>query len=400
MDMYGIIKHIATENDYVAFSKCVNSAVCTEETLQTIKRITLKNIQFAHMGQLIIHEGICYASFIQNPGDDGELHSSITSGIVLAVFSLEGIMSDTFDPEYDITFYPVGSKGDICADYRACSIFKDNSMCLVGDQLYICFSFIAEDNCSHIFRKVFDISKKIWKDEVITVLKYKEQTYDFTDQTLNIIYEDNGLAPRAKGLIELVSAWNEYQGEYYATGVTIDGPNNGFVVKTSDFETMTLVDVVPFNDMGTAEIASYIHKDKLFVACRQDYGIPYLYLGLMDLKSGEWKQHYKVPDGNSRPWFFEYKHELYLLHTVEEMYRRYTNISRIRTLDTAYDFFNNRIPIEVMATIKDCGSYFATAVYNDEVYFVSTKDTECFGKLSMHFYDPDSVNRKLATFFK
>ena len=85
MDMYGIIKHIATENYYVAFSKCVNSAVCTEETLQTIKRITLKNIQFAHMGQLIIHEGICYASFIQNPGDDGELHSSITSGIVLEI---------------------------------------------------------------------------------------------------------------------------------------------------------------------------------------------------------------------------------------------------------------------------------------------------------------------------
>lgn len=399
MDMYGTFKHIATENYYVALSKCLNSAVCTEETQKTIKRITVKSIKYAHMGQLVIHEGICYASFIQNPGDDGEGHSSTTSGIVLAVFSLERIMSDDFDSERDIVFYPIGSKGDLCAGYRACSIFKDNSMCLVGDQLYICFSFIAEDNRSHIFRKVFDISQRIWKDEVLTVLQYKEQTYDFSDHSLNIIYEDKGIAPRAKGLIELVSAWNEYHGEYYATGVTIDGPNNGFVVKTSDFQTMTLVDIVPFNDMGTAEIASYIYKDKLFVACRQDYGIPYLYLGFMDLKTGEWKQYYKVPDGNSRPWFFEYNHELYLLHTIEELNRRYTNISRIRTLDTAYNFFNDRIPVEIMATIKDCGSYFATAVYNNEIYFVATKDTESFGRLSMHFHDPDSVNRKLARLF-
>lgn len=85
---------------------------------------------------------------------------------------------------------------------------------------------------------------------------------------------------------------------------------------------------------------------------------------------------------------------------MEELNRRYTNISRIRTLDTEYDFFNNRIPIEIMATIKDCGSYFATSVYNDEVYFVSTKDTESFGKLSMHFHDPDSVNQKLISFFR
>lgn len=400
MDIYGTFKHMATENYYVVLSKCLNSSVCTEETQQTIKRITSKSIKYAHMGQLIIHEGICYASFIQNPGDDGEGHSSTTSGIVLAVFSLKQIMSDDFDPERDIEFYPVGSKGDLCAGYRACSIFKDNSMCLVDDQLFICFSFIAEDGCSHIFRKVFDILQKIWKDEVLTVLKYKEQTYDFSDQSLNIIYKDKEMVPRAKGLIELVSAWSEYHGEYYATGVTIDGPNNGFVVKTSDFKTMTLVDIVPFNDMGTAEIASYIYKDKLFVACRQDYGIPYLYLGFMDLKTGEWKQYYKVPDGNSRPWFFEYNNDLYLLHTVEELNRRYTNISRIRTLDTEYDFFNNRIPIEIMATIKDCGSYFATSVYNDEVYFVSTKDTESFGKLSMHFHDPDSVNQKLISFFR
>ena len=197
-----------------------------------------------------------------------------------------------------------------------------------------------------------------------------------------------------------MSEWSEYKGEYYATGITIDGPNNGFVVKTSDFKIMQLVDVVPFNDMGASEIASYIFKGKLFVACRQLESIPYMYIGFMDLEKREWKQFYKIPDGNSRPWFFEHNGDLYLLNTIEEMYRRYTNISRVRVTDGQWDFFNDFMPIEVMATIKDCGCYFATAQHNGDIYFVCTQNTESFGKLSLDFYDPDTVNRKLLQLFK
>ena len=108
--------------------------------------------------------------------------------------------------------------------------------------------------------------------------EFEGKTYDFSDETINILYRAKGLPARAQGLIELVSAWSEYNGEYYATGVTIGGPNNGFVVKTADFCTMTLVDAVPFNDMGDAEIASCVFADRLYVACRQAYGHPYLYL--------------------------------------------------------------------------------------------------------------------------
>ena len=89
MEQYGIYKNMATENHYVSLAKSLNSAVITEETQKTMRRITLPHIQYAHMGQLIIHDGVCYASFIQNPGDDGEEHGSTTSGVVLAVFSLE-----------------------------------------------------------------------------------------------------------------------------------------------------------------------------------------------------------------------------------------------------------------------------------------------------------------------
>ena len=53
-----------------------------------------------------------------------------------------------------------------------------------------------------------------------------------------------------------------------------------------------------------------------------------------------------------------------------------------------------------VATIKDCGFYFATAVEGDRVYFVCTKDTESFGELSMDFYDPDEVNERLLEIFQ
>ena len=113
-----------------------------------------------------------------------------------------------------------------------------------------------------------------------------------------------------------------------------------------------------------------------------------------------WLHYYRLPDGNVRPWFFEYKNELYLLNTIEERRRRYTNISKIRTWDVPQRFFANFNPAEVVATIKDCGFYFATATYGDDIYYVATHETESFGKLCLHFFDDDEVNEKLLSMFE
>lgn len=401
MNDYGLFRRLCDDNAYYSLARTLSSAESTAQTQKTLKRITQKHIRYAHMGQLIIENGICYSTFIQNPGDDSEHHYSHSSGVVLAVFSLEKIQSADFDADRDIEFFKLGGLGDFCAGYQAVSIFKDNSMCLVGNLLHICFSFITDDGNSHIFRKTFDISGKTWVDEAKVILMYSGKEYDFSDASLNEIYRDKGFAPRAEGLIEMVSAWSQYQNEYYATGLAIEHPNNGFVVKTRDFRIMELVDIIPFNDMGMAEIASYIFMDRLFVACRQDYGIPYIYLGSLNLKKMEWEHYYKIPDGNSRPWFFEKNGELFLLNTAEERNRRYMNISRVRTLDNfPQQFFNDHHPVELMATLKNCGSYIATAEYNGDIYFVVSHKTESFGKLCLHFYDEDEVNRKFLSLFK
>ena len=394
-EIYSLYKSEQADNYYSYLAKLLNSEKFTSETQKSMKDISDVGVQYCHMGQLIINDGICYASYLQNTGDDGEDHTSTTSGVVLAIFPLDRAMSSDFDAEEDIEFYLVGSLGDSCAGLTAASIYKDNSMCLVGNKMYICFSFTADDGLSYIFSKAFDITKKEWVEENLVKLNYKGTLYDFTDKSINIVYKDKGLPERARSLIELVSQWSEYKGEYYATGITIGGSNNGFIVKTKDFKTMTLVDAIPFNDYGESEVSSYIYKGKLFVACRQQNGKPYMYLGYLDLDTLTWGHYYKIADGNSRPWFFEKGGSLYLLHTTEEIYRRYTNISRIRVTDHDYNMMGDIHPIDTVATIKNCGSYFATCTYNNEVYFVCTQNTEKFGKLCLDFYNEDTVNNML-----
>lgn len=400
MENYGIFKHLCNENDYSAMAKFLSSARCSKETRKTLKPITHKNICFGHMGQLLIKDGIAYASFLQNYGDDGESHASTTNNVVLSVFSVDKAMADDFDPDKDVLVYPIGNKGDSCAGYTASSIYKDNSMCLIGDTLYICFSFTAEDGISRTFCKSFDIQSRTWLNETVVTLQYQGQNMDFSDASLNKIYESIGIEPRAKSLIELVSAWNEYQGEYYATGITCGGPCHGFIVKTKDFCTMEFVDTVPFNDMGTAEIGSYIFQDKLYVACRQDYSIPYLYLGALNLKTMKWDKHYKLADGNARPWFFEYKDELYLWNTCAEAHRRYANISKVRTTKDTYPFYDDFHPVEIMATLKDCGYYYSTAMHNGDIYYVSSTGLISFGKLCLDFFDEDEISEKLLSMFE
>lgn len=389
---YGIFKELCSENCFNSLSRAVSSQLSTAATLPTLKRITHSNIKYAHMGQLVIKDGICYSTFIQNTGDDGEQPYSETSEVVLAVFSLEKATSDSFLPDEDVKITRLGGKGDSFAGYKATSIFKDNSMCLCGDDIYITFTFECEDGKAHMFSVRYNIPTDSLLDDAFVKLVYNNEEYDFTDETLNLVYRDKGLPENALSLIELVSSWSEYNGEYYATGITIGKASNGFIVKTKDFKTMTLVDAVPFNNDGIAEIASLIKGDKLYVACRQDYGIPYLLLSFYDLKENRWGDYYRVPDGNVRPWFFEWKGELYLLNTVDEFVRRHTNISKV----TTNFYLSNKTPVETALTLKDCGSYYAVAESGGRLYYVCSRNTLSFGEMKLDIRTPEEVNSRLV----
>ena len=87
-NVHGIFKQLAFDNHYTSLAKTVSSEISSRETAKTIKCITHSNIPYAHMGQLVIKDGMCYASFLQNTGDDNEQTYSKTGTVVMSIFSL------------------------------------------------------------------------------------------------------------------------------------------------------------------------------------------------------------------------------------------------------------------------------------------------------------------------
>ena len=395
---YGVFKRFATENHYTDLAKALNSAATTRDTKATIRPVTRKGIVYGHMSQLVIKDGICYATFIENPGNDGEKLYSRTSRIVLAVFPLERALSPDFEPEKDIVYRQIGGLGGTCAGFTAKSIFKCNSMCLVGDEIYILFCFQTEDGRFRIFRKVYDIPTGTFGKEKALNLAYGEKVFPFDDAGVNAIYAAEGRTPAGNDVVEVVSNWSEYNGEYYATFLVTSPPNCGLVVKTADFETVRFVSTIPGNEHGTAEASSYIWHDTLFVACRQDYFLPYMMLTAYDLKSGKWYDPNWIEDGTSRPWFFEKDGELYLINTTEEYLRRYANISRI-VVKPQWKLAG--YAIDTVGTLYGCGFYFAVTEYGGRLFFLSSgpvgNHLVRFGELKLTEYDTAAVNGKFLS---
>lgn len=392
-DFYGIFKNFSIQNGYSLLSLIANSAKSTSLTSQSLKKVTKNDVAFGHMGQLVIKDGICYASFLQNIGNDGEATYSKTSELVIAKFLLSDALSNSFSPDANTQIKVIGKLGSACAGHIAKSIYKDNAMCLIGNKLYITFMFISEtDSDAHLFRKVYNINSDTFEDEAVCEIEYKGKTYPFTNSTINMIYEENHLNQNASGIMEIVSEWSEYNSEYYATGINGEKPNNGFVIKTTDFKKFYFVDVLPFNDNGIAEIASIVHDNKLYVACRQNYSLPYLLLNFYDLQNSTWGTPYRIQDGNVRPWFYKKDGALYLINTIEEYYRRYTNISNVLTSG----YLGSSAPIKIIATLYNCGSYIATSEYDGNTYYVCTYNgTIYFGKLDVIQYNDTAINNKL-----
>lgn len=391
-DALSTFDQLVESRNYYALSELMkNSELSTEATTPKLKRITRPEIIYSHMGQLTIKDGICYASFLQNYGKGGEGLREGSSEVVLSVFSLDRALADDFDPSRDTKEYRIGGMGDKFLGYKANSIFKDNSMCLEGDILHITFQFLPDtDDKAHVFKIDFDTRTHEFSGRAECNLIYKGKKMVFCMDALNEIYDAEGYArvnPK-DNIIEMVSQWSGYDGMYYATLECAGNEGtNGMAVRTRDFVDYEFVTIPPFNKDGMAEISSIIKDGRLFVACRQDYGIPYLYLAAYNLEEGTWNIPVKVPDGNSRPWFFIRKGKLYLMNTLDERVRRYMNVSEVTSSAWTWKQGNSRLHVRPLCTIKDCGFYYATAEYQDQIYMVVTKNTLSFGPLNVTSFD-------------
>lgn len=381
-------------NNYKSLSIMCNSAKMTNDALNSLKKITHSDIKYGHMTELVINSGYVYITSLQNSGNDGEGTYSTTAELTLSVFSLDRYNATDFNPDTDVINYKIGKLGEVFANYTAKSIFKDSAMYLIGNNLYITFMFITEeDNIAREFSIVYDIKQQIFKDKNKCSLYYNGSNKDFTLDTINEILVSEGYKQTVKedNIIEMVSQYSEHKGEYYATLVMGKDRNYGMIVKTSDFINFQFVAIPPFNENGNAEIASIIYDNKLFVACRQFYGEPYLLLAYYDIANNDWSDCITVPDGCSRPWFYVHNNELYLMNTIEYYWRGYVNINRIVINEGA------TITLVPQATLKNIGYYYSTFLYNGKIYFATVKNILSFGIISPINYIDDNIQNKLLS---
>lgn len=396
-ELYGIFKKFANDNHYDAFAKVLNSAHITAETKKTMKRL---HDEFGHYSQLAIHKDVCYAAFMHNPGGHNDDTSASGMGLAFATFSLEQGLSVDFDYKKDVNLYRVGGIGSTFAGYKSQTGLVPQSLVLIGDLLYLVLGFESEEEKQWgLFVTVYDTTKKAFINEYQLKLNYKGKVAPYNYEAMNDIYEKEGYQP-IKPSQMLVSHWNEYKGEYYATVVVDCDNESGIIVKTKDFKTIEFVDVVRENTQGSCEVASGIFDGKMYIACRQSWTVPYLIFIRYDIETGAWTNAYKIEDGNSRPMFFVYHDELFLFNTLEEPFgRRYSNISKVRTIKNAHNGKN--APINTIATLFECGDHHSYFIYNDKIYFTATINGRVFfGELKLKEYSPQKVNKKLLDLFK
>ena len=344
-----------------------------------LRRITLDSIQYSHMGQLIIDKkGNCYASFLQKYGSGNERLRSETSEVTLACFPLERALAKDFSPSEDVMFHRIGGMGDTFLGQKAASIFKDNSMCMEGDFIHITFQFLpSTDDIAHLFKTDYNVKTGTFSGEEECLVSYKGSQEPFTIRAISrIIESEGGVPPQIEdNILELVSQWSRYRGWWYASLACAGKTgSNGIIVRTKDFKVMEFVAMPPFNQDGMAEISSIIKDGRIYVACRQNYGIFKLLLSYYDLRRGTWGPVTSITDGNSRPWFFLHRRKLYLMNTPDKP-RKYIDISEL-SLDKG-----SAIEVHRIATLKDCGYYYAVAGHHGQLYMVVTHNTESFGPL-------------------
>jgi len=396
-EYYGLFKKFSNDNHYVSLSKALNSAQTTRGTKPTMKPLTK---ECAHGGFLIIHRDICYTTFIHNYGAYNDDPFSPTLVLELGKFPLERALADDFDFEKDMEVVCFDKREDLTGHLGLTCALKCNSMCLVGDDIYITMGAQMNGKRYGLFSVKYDtLTGGITPAEQFTI-NYRGMEMPLDDETMNRIYLGEGYMRNEETILEATAHWSEYKGEYYTTFSMGGGKHNyGMVVKTKDFKTMDFVSIVRGNDKhGSCEIGSCIHNGLLYAACRQDWGVPYLLLVRYDLEKGEWKEPYAIEDANSRPWLFMYKDELYLYNTIQETYRLYANISKIRTEKCAHNLKN--FPIDTVATIYDCGSYHSFYVYGERIFFVCSRmGLLWFGELKLAQNDPCAVNDRLIELF-
>ena len=193
---YGIFKKATADNHYVSLAKSLNSAHTTKETQPTLKNLTG---ECSHGGYLVIHKGICYASFIHNYTEKND--DPFCSGLVLelGIFPLSRALCDDFDCKNDMEVIRFDGNKELCGHINATCAFISNSLHVVGDNLYITLGCQVNGGRYPLYTVIYDTNTKTFSPAVESKFIYKDTVYPMDDNTFNKVYTDHGLENRASG---------------------------------------------------------------------------------------------------------------------------------------------------------------------------------------------------------
>lgn len=341
--------------------------------------------EYGHQSMTVLKNGKGYTVFTANNITMKEYDCYTFSR--LAVYDIDA-------PE-NATFYTVAQKGDngkITIDGVSSLV----SMVDDGKNL-ICHCYGFVNGVVTEFRRVFDIEAGAFGELEVCKIAKDGVIYDLTSKTIADLFgAEYGLT---KIDIEMgVGPFIQYNGEWLTWLYTGFKRFSGLLLKTRDFLHFEFV-MAPEECRGTkCEIIPHLFKDHMYVAFRRDYDFQRLEVVKYNLKTLKPVESIVLKDTAMRPYFYEYKDELYLIHSPHA--RQYTSIVKLST-ERHFRMSRCIASIENLHICTPC-----PILYKNELYITFSSKQGSYSQIFIaHFspempYSEEEVNNALLQFIE
>ena len=340
---------------------------------------------YAHASSMVIKGTTAYVANIANTQTKAEFDEYVF--IRLTVFDINSPTQKTN--------YVVAAKG-VYTNVELTGVCSCVGIVENGDNLNIVFYSIVNGKVTELHRS-FNTITSTFSDISICRFTVEGTRYDFTNTNIDsIIGAKYALLPIGFEMaMETFSFYNGYWYTWLCSGAS--GEFDGILFKTSDFINYEFVLVPEFRTKADCEIMNYYFDGYLYSAYRRHYKDNSLLLAKFDLVKKKCVDRIVLPDCGSRPNFYEFNNELYLVHST--YVRRNTSFVKINTTRLI-----ESLPI---ASIEDFTfSYFSPVVKNGVLYFSYSSGGAQYGAVKFSHcnanvsYSSESVGDKLLNLIR
>lgn len=362
-----------------AITPFINGAELRNQ-LTTNETTLTESEAYAHGSSMVIVGSTAYVASIANTQTKAEFDEYVF--VRLTVFDINTPTTKTN--------YVVAAKG-IYGAIELQGVCSCVGITANGDNLHIVFYSLVNGEVTELHR-AFNITSSVFGDISVCNFKYGDMTYGFTAANIDAaIGSKYSILPIGFEMaMETFSYYNGYWYTWLCSGAP--GEFNGMLFKTSDFINYDFVLAPDFRTKADCEIMNYYFDGHLYSAFRRNYSDNSLLVAKFNLTTKKCVDKIVLPDCGSRPNFYEFNNELYLIHST--YVRRNTSIVKIHTTRLV-----ESLPI---ASIEDFTfNYFSPIVKDGVVYFSYSSSGVQYGAIKFSRFNAtmahnsESVGQKL-----